>query len=450
VGATTFAGPTSGPRISLILDTFNRADEDPIQSPWAGPLELADSEARLVDNALAAAATGSSGVSQSFYASQSFGPTSEVWALVSDKGGVGDYTGLWLRATRPGTDTISGYILQVTNAGDTNPDTWTVFKEERGQRTEVGALPATAVANGDAIGFGAGGLSPSGPGTVLLRAAVYVQSEKAWKLVGDGVIDRDPIPALRTAGLVGVELKEGSATRVDVFGGGTVDPGPAPVGPGRTGILDRFDGADEDPIGGSWAGPIRPGNRENRTILHMLASSITGFRPSESYLASDSFGPASEVWAGILRKGSDVAFLDLWLRVQNPNTSNVTGYLLDVSFEDAEDTWTVYAFSGGTERTLGTLPATEVAAFDGVAFVADGSTLIGYHYTRAEGSWVEVGRVTDPAPSADLNRAGHVGIGLASPLSLTRIGVVGGGTIQQGAAMNPAQRRLLGRGGRLT
>lgn len=207
------AFPTLG-----ILDDFNRANETPIASPWAGPIFTGETQLRLVSNQLAN--DGSDGNS---YLSANYGPDLEMYCTLTSAFGVSARVIFYFRTVTGAL--VDGYRVQFRNiAGD---HLILVDRIDDNSVTQLGANidPADTIASGDSFGVTMNGTTIE---------VWYKAGAGAWTSMGT----RTDATYAGT-GKIGFSLV--GAVTVDNFGGGEIS---APIVPGLgdvppIGILGR-------------------------------------------------------------------------------------------------------------------------------------------------------------------------------------------------------------------
>lgn len=96
-----------------LIDSFNRADEDPIASGWLGPLVAGGTQARVASNVLAGSSTGGANISASYW-NTLYGPDAGCWATLSTKWTTDSSSVfLYARISNPNTASASGYYAQM-------------------------------------------------------------------------------------------------------------------------------------------------------------------------------------------------------------------------------------------------------------------------------------------------------------------------------------------------
>lgn len=134
------AFPTTG-----VLDTFNRANQNPIGPPWVGPIFTAGANLQIFSNALRP--TGSFGGA---YLPGPYGPNSEAWAVVKTPSAT-QVMQLLTKFVPVAVDDPSYFSLWINGSG-----TWQLWKKAGNVDTQLGANFAGvgALAAGDSIGVG--------------------------------------------------------------------------------------------------------------------------------------------------------------------------------------------------------------------------------------------------------------------------------------------------------
>lgn len=201
------AFPTTG-----LLDAFAGSDEDPIATNWSGPTRTgaAAGVLRLVSNEIARSSTTAGKTNwMSYYDISTFGPDSEVYAVLGTlPGGTGSVS-LTARIRDPGAAGVDFYQASYTVGTG-----WRAFRVTNNVYVQLGStVGSPAMSAGDSIG-----LEVTGTGaTVTVR--VLHKTGGSWSEIistGDTSVDR-----ITVAGYLGAEFNEATA-RMDDFSGGTV------------------------------------------------------------------------------------------------------------------------------------------------------------------------------------------------------------------------------------
>lgn len=188
------AFPTTG-----LIDSFNRADENPVSDggKWTSPAFPSDGNLQVITSQLGTVSSWCSAYRNDITP----GPDSEAYlTVVTVSGGVA--TELLLRLANPGVSTVSGYMMDVTSGG-----TWSLWKIVNNVQTQIGSNATQVVSNGDSIGFEIIGSTLKG---------YYKSGAGAWTQI---ITVTDATHS--GAGRVGI-AGNGGLYRWDDFGGGTV------------------------------------------------------------------------------------------------------------------------------------------------------------------------------------------------------------------------------------
>lgn len=203
------AFPTTG-----VLDTFNRADENPLSDGgnWGGNIAGGTERLRVVTNEVTHDAAATSGLGSAYRSNLTYGPGSEAYVTITAKfGAAAALCILWLRAQSPGTAGVDGYALRVKE--ETTDDTWEIYTVTDNVFTLLGATVTQEIAVGDSVGFEA-------VGNVL--TAYYKPAAGSWAALFSRTDTGNLYP---NAGNIGLSIARlNSAVRLDGFGGGTVAP----------------------------------------------------------------------------------------------------------------------------------------------------------------------------------------------------------------------------------
>ncbi|HKR58874.1 MAG TPA: fibronectin type III domain-containing protein [Pyrinomonadaceae bacterium] len=188
-----------------------------------------------------------------------------------------------------------------------------------------------------------------------------------------------------------------------------------------TSILDNFNRANAGPPPSSnWAGPIQlafPGLKvDTNTCLPIAAG-------GQGYWSAASFGPDQEAYAKVPTFGN--SYEGVWLRVSNPNTFNVTGYVVHF-YKAGFGTNTIRVFrlnnsSSGTQ--LGADIPQTIADGDSIGASIVGNVITVY-YKIGSGAWTSLGTRIDNTYSSSGRIGLEIGAGSADDF--------GGGTVSTG------------------
>lgn len=203
-----------------ILDSFNRADENPIAGNWTS--FAADnglwSDARLLSNDVRSSNINNQAAA--YWNASTFGPDCEAFLTATVESTPAAQTGLFFRLTTPGPTTTDGYdVLTATTA---------IFFQrlDNGVVTQLGANVPTTISDGYKIGV-------QMSGSIM---TFYVDSGSGWTSVASRTD-----ATYSGSGYIGFAVGSagGTARRIDDFGGGTTITTTTATG---TGIKGQFDG----------------------------------------------------------------------------------------------------------------------------------------------------------------------------------------------------------------
>lgn len=307
-----------------MLDKFNRANEDPVVNGWsATPIyNPGIGNARLVSNKLANASVG--GANGSYWSTR-FGANMFVCATIDTAMTSGSIL-LYARTHDPGTTSLDGYLGALFyDAGGSNQYYLRIYREDDGGDTLIAQynLGAT-ITSGDKWAICVVG-SELGLWWCPVSTGVWEE-----RVIGYDVTYRNP-------GYAGVVFDNAdTSSRMDDFGGGTVDTFPL------TPVIDRFSRADGS-LGGAWAGPIDVG--DNTPTIYTRAMVTTASAYGSAYYQTITYKDC-EVYATIT---SDV-HISLRARVSNPNTANLNCYRTVVRIDN--QTLAVVRTVNGSDTTL--------------------------------------------------------------------------------------------------
>lgn len=119
-----------------LLDSFNRADEDPLAGSWLGPIFTSSSQMKLS----AAAGIGRSGVDCNSYWKNAFPRDQEIVVTLKTKWTTNDLNvALFLNLTLPNTANLCCYIFAFFTSSATGNETLQVYRVDAGSFTQLGA-----------------------------------------------------------------------------------------------------------------------------------------------------------------------------------------------------------------------------------------------------------------------------------------------------------------------
>lgn len=196
------AFPTTG-----VLDTFNRANENPLAAPWAGPVIPFTNVLKIVsakcvaDTAAGEMYRGAYGADEEAYVTISVLPVTFTPLYV------------YVRLANPNTASLDGYAFFYADPGD-----YRIFRIDNNVLTSLNTFSSTTLASGDGIGLEA-------IGTTI---TIYKRIAGVWSSVG-AVTDA----TYAAGGAIGLAINDTTGAVVN-FGGGTVVTAGAP---GRSWIL---------------------------------------------------------------------------------------------------------------------------------------------------------------------------------------------------------------------
>lgn len=189
--------------VTPILDTFSRADENPVANGWSGPFTIGDPQLKIVSNSLVTNSTGGN----SYWSASQFGPDCECYVTLTSALAAGQQVFVHARGF-PQAGATGGYAVKFFNqAGD---DLVTIEKDGSQIGSTIDYEPNI---------FGAGdGFGMSVIGDSI--RAYYRITTGAWTDIG-GTTDS----TYTGANYIGITII-GAAVTLDDFGGGTIGGGP--------------------------------------------------------------------------------------------------------------------------------------------------------------------------------------------------------------------------------
>lgn len=199
---TAGAFPTTG-----ILDSFNRADENPVATNWSSQIfdpTFDFNGLKLASNALTVGFAGDN--ASSWYDLSTFGPDQEAYCTIVQSAFNGDEWRLVLRAVNPGVSSLTCYDVRYQSFDD---QIYMYRWDDWNSPTYMANVGETFAA-GDKFG-----------------ASVVGNTIKAYKYTGGAWAEKLSTidTTYTTAGYIGLRMGSGDVTTLpiaDDFGGGTV------------------------------------------------------------------------------------------------------------------------------------------------------------------------------------------------------------------------------------
>ena len=231
----------------------------------------------------------------------------------------------------------------------------------------------------------------------LVNGTTYYYKVTALNAIGEGSLSN-----------------EASATPTDLV---------PPVEPLPT--LDSFNRANENPLSdaGRWGnGIIGSAERSLRVVSNRLASTRT--TTTTAWRNNAQYGPDSEAWATITTLPGNGNSIRLYVRLQQPGSSAVDGYMLFFTQSSGTDQVAIYRITNGALISLQTV-SREITVGSRLLLRAKGSALESWAHDGS--AWTRLSRVTDSTYSA----AGYVGVGIRGKTG--RLDDFGGALVRQAA-----------------
>lgn len=267
------AFPTTG-----LLDSFTRADQNPVASGWAGPIFSGENQLKIVSNVLVPSSSGDG----NSYWNTSVGPDVEAYCTLASTWATGSRVIFYFRSTVGAS--VSGYRVDFRNiAGD---HLVYIDRVDAGSVTNLGGGPLDPLdtfASGDSFG-----IQMIGSRITAFRKP----SGGVWTLLG-GRTDT----TYTGAGFMGLSLVT-SGLAVDDVGGGTA------VYTFNPPVVDDFSGGDDTDITGrvcvpggyTWTAPRSSTHTAARIVSGVFAGDASD---RDAVISSQTFGPNVQVAATI-------------------------------------------------------------------------------------------------------------------------------------------------------
>ncbi len=384
--ASTFEGPTT-----IVLDDFNRLDEDPLSQSgaWAATNVVGSATNRfaVVSQKLRHPRYSPGGVGGASldiaYRTQDYPGDHEVYATYV--GGTTNW-GLVFNIQQEGSNAFDGYALSLGFAVDrqvldfwraTN-DTWFL------------------VASTEDISVQ--------PGDTLLARRTGATMEAWHRHEGGWTRVLSAVDANYWGGKIGVFVGDGDTTELDDFGGGVVGPNPippSPTGSPNPPILDDFNRASENPVSqtGNWSSTGINGGSPARLMNQQLQNFA---QPAMSFRSIQYFGSV-EASARIGSLPSSNDWLSVFVTLRDVGTSGWDGYELRATRLSGTDRWEIRKITNGSAAVLATTNF-EIAL--GVMDLRREGSSLEFWWKPSDGLWEQKLSATDGAFSS-----GYIGAG---------------------------------------
>lgn len=183
-----------------VLDTFTRADENPVASGWSGPMFTGEQQLQVTSQQLRAP----SGGGNSYWSSSTFGADTEVYCTIPAQALAGAFLQLFARTTNIPTSPQCYMARLIFASGN---DTVRLFRRVGGVSTQLGAdITTEDFALNDKFGLEVIGTNVS----------AYRYTAGSWTQIGTRSDSN-----ISGTGSIGLEWTD-NVGRADDFGGGTV------------------------------------------------------------------------------------------------------------------------------------------------------------------------------------------------------------------------------------
>lgn len=269
-----------------ILDSFNRANEDPIDTGWDGThiFVAGDSgKLALISNGLTNATGGGTDTSEAYDAATYSGNV-EIYATLSTVSAVAADTWRLLILNENSSATQDGYELYIEKSAGT--DIWRLRRRDNVVATVLGADMSQEISSGDSVGMSLV------DGTLT---AYYKASAGSWTTIGSRTD-----ATYSGAWYFGVKSTQSvsGAWKADDFGGGQVSGGGGspPASFPATTLLDDFTRANNASLGGNWTEGVN--GKTNRAEIVSNAVAVTGVGAS-SICAFTGAGTPTSTWLAV-------------------------------------------------------------------------------------------------------------------------------------------------------
>jgi hypothetical protein len=180
-------------------------------------------------------------------------------------------------------------------------------------------------------------------------------------------------------------------------------------------ILDLFNRADQDPIAGNWRWPVQPGDSPMKIASGLFRSNAGGGLYASAYWSANIFAANSWVTGKVASLATNDR-MELYVRLTNPGTSSVCGYMLKIDdnlFASGQTGWRLFRLDNNSETYIsgGGTPGGDqfqaIAVGGTVKLQAIGSTITAWYQAPGSNAWQLVQTVTDGIyPTAGLNGLG--------------------------------------------
>lgn len=197
-----------------------------------------------------------------------------------------------------------------------------------------------------------------------------------------------------------------------------------------TSVIDDFNRADANPATGWTTTPIFSGDGGVQTLGNQLANVGATWCSRIYNSTSTTFGPDSEAYGTIAASAGTGEAIELFIRIQNPNTASVSNYF--AHFDQGGNSLQLWKTVNNTQTQLGSSVSITEAVGDSFGVEAIGSAIKAYYKTSG-GSWTQQISQTDSGVSG----SGCLGVSMESNGS--RLDDFGGGTVVTGGGMTAGE-----------
>lgn len=169
-------------------------------------------------------------------------------------------------------------------------------------------------------------------------------------------------------------------------------------------ILDAFTRANATDLGTDWTLLANNGVDDRwEVVSNQAKNTVNGF--CSDYWDTTEFAADQECYATVATKPPDGQLFELYVRIQDENTSTWDGYVIRVAPASGTDVVSLRRYDNGASTLLGASFSQEISNGDALGIEIVGTTPTAY-YKASGGSWTSLGTRTD----STYNVLGYIGM----------------------------------------
>lgn len=190
----------------------------------------------------------------------------------------------------------------------------------------------------------------------------------------------------------------------------------------------NFQGPNAAPIGSPWTTPVQTTRNSLRVISGELAAAAAGAAVSQGYYNGATYTDTDVRGRIGSSAGATGNYIDLFTRINNPNSGNESAYALEVTRAAGTDTWDLYKMVAGAASLFGSFGTFELTAgntmWARLVTTGSGSIVTNRAYVSTDNmtTWTQIGSAQNDSAANRITTAGFVGVEMNGPASAHRLG----------------------------